>query len=245
VAALYAIPLELSRGRGLRRYGFHGTSFAYLTERLSALLGRGPQGMRFILCHLGNGASVCAVRDGRSVDTSMGLTPLEGLVMGTRSGDIDPGLVLHLLTAEGMSAERVGALLNHESGLLALGGHSDVRDLQKAAAAGDERAALALDLFAYRVRKYIGAYTAALGGLDALAFTGGIGEHSALLRGKICEGLGCLGVTLDAALNEGVGDGEVRISAAAGPVSVWVVPTDEEKQLAREAVRVARPSGAG
>ncbi len=237
VAALYAIPLELGRGRGLHRYGFHGISHAYVAGRLTVLLGRGSERTRLIVCHLGNGASTCAVRDGRSVDTSMGLTPLEGLVMGTRCGDVDAGLVLHLLTSEGLSAERVGQLLNHESGLLGLGGHADVRELERAARAGDARAGLALDVFAYRVRKYVGAYVAALGGLDALAFTGGIGEHSTLLRGKICQGLGCLGVELDDALNETASAGEVRIGR--GAVEVWVVPTDEEKQVAREAALLA------
>src|SRR5262249_55073640 len=155
----------------------------------------------------------CAVRDGRSVDTSMGLTPLEGLIMGTRCGDVDPGLVLHLLTAEGMSPAEVDDLLNHQSGLLGLGGHGDVRDLQQAAQQGDARASLALDAFAYRVRKYIGAYTAALGGLDALAFTAGIGEHSPLVRRLVCARLECLGVRLDPARNDSPGEGEARISA--------------------------------
>src|SRR5262249_39811724 len=168
--------------KGLRRYGFHGTSHEYVSARLLERLGRGPAGTRLITCHLGNGASVCAVRDGRSVDTSMGLTPLEGLVMGTRCGGVDPGLVLHLLQGEGMTPAEVDDLLNHHSGLLGLGGNSDVRDLQGALAQGDERARLALDVFAYRLRKYVGAFAAALGGLDALAFTGGIGEHSALVR---------------------------------------------------------------
>src|SRR5262249_37313885 len=151
-------------------------------------------------CHLGNGASVCAVRDGVSIDTSMGLTPLEGLVMGTRSGDVDPGLVLHLIRSEGMSAAQVDHLLEHESGLKGLGGSGDVRDLQKAAAGGDAAATLALDAFAYRVRKYVGAYAAVLEGLDAIAFTGGIGEHSSLVRRLVCRGLAWLGVRLDDAV---------------------------------------------
>ncbi len=238
VAALYAIPLELARDKGLRRYGFHGTSHRYVAGRLIERLGAART--RLITCHLGNGASVCAVRDGRSVDTSMGLTPLEGLVMGTRCGDFDPGLLLYLLREEKKSAADVDRLLNHESGLAGLGGDADVRRLQERAAAGDERAELALNLFAYRVRKYVGAYTAVLEGLDALAFTAGIGEHSALVRRKVCEGLGWLGVRLDAALNERPGPGEVRISPADAAVQVWIIPTDEESQIARETADVLR-----
>jgi acetate kinase len=234
VAALYALPRELSERLGLRRFGFHGTSHAYVSAELARCLGRGPQGTRLIVCHLGNGASVCAVRDGKSVDTSMGVTPLEGLVMGTRSGDVDPGLLLYLLTAEGMSPAQLDDLLNHQSGLRGLAGSGDVRQLQQSAAAGDEKARLALAIFAYRVRKYIGAYTAALGGLDGLAFTGGIGEHSVLVRGMVCEGLECLGIRLDAERNEQPGKGNARISAADAAVQVWVIPTDEEKQIARE-----------
>jgi acetate kinase len=238
VAALYALPWELSQRLGLRRYGFHGTSYQYVSRALLDCLGRGPEGTRLVVCHLGNGASVCAVRDGCSVDTSMGLTPLEGLVMGTRSGDVDPGLLLHLLVHEKMTPSQLDDLLNHQSGLRGLAGTGDVRDLQRAAAGGDARARLALEVFAYRVRKYVGAYTAALGGLDALAFTGGIGEHSAVVRDLVCRGLECLGVCLDARLNENLGAGALRISAAEGPVQVWVVPTDEEKQIARETAAV-------
>jgi acetate kinase len=238
VAALYALPLEMAREKGLRRYGFHGTSHRYVSARLIERLGRGPAGTRVVTCHLGNGASVCAVRDGVSVDTSMGLTPLEGLVMGTRSGDVDPGLVLHLLAREKMSAEQVDQLLNHESGLKGLGGSGDVRDLQQRSAAGDGRAKLALDAFCYRVRKYVGAYAAALGGLDAIAFTAGIGEHSSVVRAGVCEGLAWLGVKLDPALNEKPGPEEARISAVDGAVQVWVIPTDEESQIARETAAV-------
>jgi acetate kinase len=246
VAALYALPLELSRRLGLRRYGFHGISYAYVSARLLDCLGRGPSGTRLVLCHLGNGASVCAVRDGRSVDTSMGLTPLEGLVMGTRCGDIDPGLLLHLLNARRMAPAELDDLLNHRSGLLGLGGHSDMRELEQSAAGGDASARLAIECFAYRARKYVGAYVAALGGLDALAFTAGIGEHSALVRRLVCEGLEGLGVRLDPALNERVQPGgPVRISAADSPAQVWVIPTDEEHQIAREAAGVVGGRGRG
>jgi acetate kinase len=241
VAGLYALRLDLSQRQGLRRYGFHGISYRHVTEQLLASLGRGPAGTRLILCHLGNGASACAVRDGRSVDTSMGLTPTEGLVMGTRSGDVDPGLLLHLLNNEGMSGAGLDDLINHQSGLLGVGGSSDMRDLQKSASGGDRRAALAVDLFAYRLRKYLGAYAAALEGLDAIAFTGGIGQHSAQVRAKTCQGLEWLGVRLDAGLNERAGGrAPERISAAEAPVSVWVIPTDEEKQIAREVAALLR-----
>jgi acetate kinase len=244
VAGLYALPLELSERLELHRYGFHGTSHRYVSQRVLARLGRAG-GTRVVTCHLGNGASVCAVRDGRSIDTSMGLTPLEGLIMGTRSGDIDPGLMLHLLSTEKMTPQQVDDLLNHRSGLLGLGGHADVRQLQQAASAGDERARLALEAFAYRVRKYIGAYAAALEGVDAVAFTGGIGEHAVELRGLIAGRLGWLGARLDAGLNQqATGKEEMRISAEGSAVQLWVIPTDEELQIAHETVEVlATPAG--
>jgi acetate kinase len=244
-AALYALPLDLSTRLGLRRYGFHGISHRYVAGQLLERLGRGAAGTRLIVCHLGNGASVCAVRDGRSVDTSMGLTPLEGLVMGTRCGDIDPGLLLHLLNTEGLTGAQLDDLLNHQSGLLGLGGSGDVRDLQRSAAGGDARANLALDAFAYRLRKYLGAYTAALEGLDAVAFTGGIGEHSALVRARVCQGLGWLGLRLDPGLNERAGGKAPERISAEGAVPVWVIPTDEERQMAREVAALLRGRPAG
>jgi acetate kinase len=168
----------------------------------------------------------------------MGLTPLAGLVMGTRSGDVDPGLLLYLLREEKYTANALDDLLNHKSGLLGLGGHGDMRDLTKALQAGDQRAALALDVFAYRARQYIGAYAAALEGLDAIAFTAGIGEHSALVRARICAGMAWLGVQLEPTVNEQPGAGEVRISASGSAVPVWIIPTDEESQIARETAGV-------
>ena len=237
VAYTYALPVELSAQYKLRRYGFHGISHAYVSGRLIELLGRGAEGTKIISCHLGSGASVCAVRDGQSIDTSMGLTPMEGLVMGTRSGDVDPGLVLYLIRTAGMSANEVDSLLNHQSGLRGLSGLSpDVRELEQAERAGDKNAELALEVFAYHARKYIGAYAAALEGLDAVAFTGGIGEHSASMRRRICKGLDFLGLRLDDDLNE-AGDGRVamRISKDSGAVQMWVIPTDEERQIARSA----------
>ena len=236
VAARYALPLEWAQNNELRRYGFHGISHKYVTGKLLACLRREAKGTRLITCHLGNGASVCAVRDGRSVETSMGLTPMEGLVMGTRSGDVDPGLVLHLITSLRMSAEQVDELLNRKSGLLGLSGRSgDVRDLEQAAGAGDARAEAALESFAYRARKYVGAYAAVLGGVDAIAFTGGIGEHSPGMRARICRGLEFLGIELDPARDGSPSATEARrISRESCAVSVWAIPTDEELQIARE-----------
>ena len=245
VAYTYALPWELSARLGLRRYGFHGLSHQYVSGRLLECLGRQTEGTRLITCHLGSGASVCALRNGQSVDTSMGMTPLEGLVMGTRSGDVDPGLLLYLLREQKMTAKNLDDLLNQQSGLKGVSGlSSDVRDLEKAAAEGDNpqskaRAALALALFAYRARKYIGAYAAALGGLDAVAFMGGIGERSASMRTRICDGLGFLGLHLNPDANQNAdGKQAACISPKGSSVAVWVIPTDEERQIAREVAGV-------
>jgi acetate kinase len=236
VAAHYALPRDLAAQHHLRRYGFHGISYSYVTERLLTALGRPAEGTRLILCHLGGGASVCAVQDGRSVDTSMGFTPLEGLIMGTRSGDIDAGLVLYLIRELHMSTDDVDKLLNKESGLLGLSGgcSNDTRDLEEAEAKGDTSASEALEAFAYRIRKYIGAYAAAMGSVDALAFTDKIGTHRAALRARICQGLELLGLGLDEGRNVDVtGSDPVAIGAGDGR-RVWVAPTDEERQVARE-----------
>jgi acetate kinase len=213
----YAIPADVA----VRRYGFHGISYSYVSSRVDA--------RRHIICHLGSGASVCAVLDGKSVDTSMGFTPMEGLVMGTRSGDIDPGAILEL-QREGIDADE---LLNEKSGLLGVSGVSaDVREVEKAAKSGNADAELALDLFAYRAAKYIGAYAAVLGGVDALTFTAGIGENSSSIRSRICGRLGFLGVELDEDSNRASRKDERRISR--GPVNVWVIPTNEELEIARQ-----------
>jgi acetate kinase len=217
---------------------------------VAALGDRGPQS-RVVTCHLGNGASLCAVRAGQSVDTTMGLTPMEGLVMGTRAGDVDPGLVLHLLRAFGKTVDEVEDLLNRQSGLRGLSGRSgDARDLERAAADGDARADLALEVFAYRAAKGIGAYAAALEGLDAIAFSGGIGEHSAEMRRRICRRLAFLDLRIDEARNSAAVAEPVRISAAvAEPVRIsadgaavdaWVIPADENREIAREALELAR-----
>lgn len=231
VAARYALPADLTARLQLRRYGFHGISYRYVSERLALHLGSMPS--RMVICHLGNGASVCALQDGRSIDTSMGFTPLEGLIMGNRSGDVDPGLLLHLLRAGHLSLPQLDDLLNHQSGLQGLSGSSsDVRDLEKAESAGDSAAHLALECFAYRVRKYIGAYAAALGGIDALVFTGGIGEHSASLRARICQNLEFLKLNLDSDYHPPPSGRD--LTALNSQHTVWIVPTDEERQIARE-----------
>lgn len=244
VATRYAIPSGLAERHALRRYGFHGISHRCVSERLLRCLGREAQGTRLITCHLGNGASLCAVRDGRSIDTSMGLTPLEGLVMGTRSGDVDPGLVLHLMTALHMSAADVDELLNHRSGLLGLSGVSgDMRQVRAAALAGDGRAEAALESFAYRARKYIGAYAAAMAGVDAIAFTGGIGQYAPDMRARIGRGLEFLGARIDASRNDSATGGTPQcVSGEESPVPLWVIPTDEEGQIARELFALLRES---
>ena len=244
VAALYALPRELSEQYALRRYGFHGISHRYVSQQLLLATGRAVIGSKLITCHLGNGASVCAIRDGKSIDTSMGMTPMEGLVMGTRCGDIDPGLLLHLMTQANMTREQLDDLLNHRSGLLGLSGiASDLRDIEQAAASGDARANLAFDIFAYRIRKYIGAYSAALGGLHALAFAGGIGEHSTESRQRICTGLRSLGIHLDPQRNTSASsDQPTRLHADFSGVEVWLIPADEELQIAREVRQMVQES---
>ena len=242
VASTYALPFELSARYGLRRYGFHGISHSYVSGRLIERLGRGEKGTRIITCHLGSGASVCAVRDGQSIDTSMGLTPMEGLVMSTRSGDVDPGLVLYLIRTVGMTPSEVDDLLNHQSGLRGLSGLSgDLRDLEQAAQEKDKRAELALEIFAYRTCKYIGAFAAALKGLDAVAFTGGIGEHSASMRRRICRGLEFLGLRLEDERNRAaIGRAEMQIGVEGGAVQIWVIPTDEEREIASSTQKYCR-----
>jgi len=242
VAYRYALPTDLSKRFNLRRYGFHGLSHQYVSGRLLHCLGRGPSGTKLITCHLGSGASLCAVKDGRSVDTSMGMTPLEGLVMGTRAGDVDPGLLLYLMRTQKMTAAQLDDMLNQHSGLKGLSGQSgDVRDLEQAATDGNAQAELALAIFAYRVRKYLGAYAAVLEGLDAVAFTGGIGEHSAPMRERICRGLSFLGLKLDTGRNQAATT-EAKISWDDSPIQAWVIPTDEDRQIAREVAALLRPS---
>lgn len=235
-AYVYALPYELYERDRIRRYGFHGTSHRYVTMRAAEVLGKPLAETNLITCHLGNGCSVTAVRDGKSVDSSLGMTPLEGLVMGTRSGDLDAGVVLHLLDAKGMSPAEVNTLLNKKSGLLGVSGVSnDMRAVKAAADGGNARAQLAIDLFCYRLKKYIGAYVAALGRVDAVVFTGGIGENAAFIREQTCAGLEALGVVLDAAANGCVAGDAVDVAAARSAVRILVIKTDEEALIARDA----------
>jgi acetate kinase len=235
-AYVYGLPYEYLEKKKIRRYGFHGISHRYVSWRYAQLHGKERADFRMITCHLGNGSSVCAIEKGRSIDTSMGFTPLEGLIMGTRSGDVDAGAILHLVAQEHMDAVTLLGVLNSESGLKGLSGISnDMRDLERAANDGNERAKLAIDAFCYRVRKYIGMYLAAMNGADVLIFTGGIGENASGIRARICEGLGNLGITIDSAANERTSNDAREIGSSAIPV--WVVPTDEELLIARDTMR--------
>jgi acetate kinase len=227
-AYTYAVPPEL----GLRRYGFHGTSFAYVSREAARILGElGRPHARMVILHLGNGASACAVHDGVSVETSMGLTPLEGLVMGTRSGDIDPGALISL----GLGPDELDELLNHRSGLLGLAGRSDLREVEQAAQDGEAAASLALEVYAHRIRAYVGAYAAQLGGIDALVFTAGVGEHGAAMRARVVRGLEFLGLELDPARNE---RSETLIGVDDAAAGILVVPTNEELEIARQTLQV-------
>lgn len=234
-AYTYAINSELARTHGIRRYGFHGTSYRYVAGRAAALLGKDLADLKLIVFHLGNGASVCAIDGGRSIDTSMGMTPLEGLVMGTRSGNIDPGALFHLGRA-GMDLPGLDHLLNRESGLLGLAGTGDMRDVQEAADGGEERAKAALAVYYHRLRHYLGAYLVTLGGADAIVFTAGVGENNAATRYETVKGLETFGIAMDVEANAAPNSGERIISASSSPVSVLVVPTNEELQIARESV---------
>ncbi|MCE2900042.1 MAG: acetate/propionate family kinase [Gemmatimonas sp.] len=240
-AYLYAIPYPLYRRHRIRRYGFHGTSHRSIAYRFRKLTGRSKRDVRIVTLHLGNGCSACAIRGGESIDTSMGFTPLEGLVMGTRSGDIDAALLDYIAAKEGLSLPQVEALLNNQSGLLGVSGlTNDMRDLlAEANELQDRRARLAITMFCYRVRKYVGAYLAALGGADAIVFAGGVGENSAEIRGRVCEDLEWAGLTVDATANAAlVGGREGRFSAEGSRLEAWVVPTDEELLIARDTYRV-------
>jgi acetate kinase len=244
-AYVYALPYNLYEENGIRRYGFHGTSHRYVsgrTTKFMAAKGYDAADLKVITCHLGNGGSMAAIIGGKVVDTTMGMTPAEGLVMGTRSGDLDPAILLYLQKQFKMSAEDVDNLINKKSGLLGVTGKSsDMRDVEDLAKSGDERARLALDIFCYRVRKYIGAYAAAMGGLDAVVFTGGIGENSPTVRAECCKGLEFLGVEMDPEANA-AGRGERDISRESSKVRVLVIPTNEELMIARETAQVVEGS---
>ncbi len=231
-AYLYGLPWELYEKYKIRRYGFHGTSHRFVAARAMTLMKRVPENTNIITSHLGNGASVTAIEHGRSIDTSMGFTPLEGLMMGTRCGDIDPA-ILGFLAARGYTPEQLNTMLQKKSGLLGLSGISnDLRDLEAEAAQGNQRAQLALEVYAYRVRKYIGAYVANLVKVDALVFTGGIGQHGVKMRERICHRLENLGIFMDYALNVSLGSGEGIVSSPFSPIAILVVPTNEEQQIA-------------
>ncbi|WP_434596790.1 acetate kinase [Streptomyces sp. A5-4] len=233
-AARYAIDVETADAHRIRRYGFHGTSHAYVSRETAKLLGKDPSEVNVIVLHLGNGASASAVRAGRCVDTSMGLTPLEGLVMGTRSGDIDPAVVFHLERVAGMSTDEIDVLLNKKSGLVGLCGDNDMREIRRRVDEGDQQALLAFEIYIHRLKKYIGAYYAVLGRVDAVAFTAGVGENAAPVREAAIAGLAELGLAVDADLNAVRADGARLISPEYTRVAVAVVPTDEELEIARQ-----------
>lgn len=238
-AYMYALPYELYTKYGVRRYGFHGTSHRYVSQRVCEFLGVKPAGKRIITCHIGNGASIAAVKDGKCVDTSMGLTPLEGLIMGTRSGDIDAGAVTFLMDKLGLDTAGISNLLNKKSGLAGVsGGKSDFRDILAAIAAGNDQARLAKEMYTYRIKKYIGQYAAAMGGVDIILFTGGAGENQWEVREGATRGLEFLGVKIDEAKNHSVRATEDIISTPDSPVTVCVIPTDEELMIATDTLSI-------
>jgi len=234
-AYLYGLPMDLYRKHGIRRYGFHGTSHAYVAQEAARYLRRPLEELKMITCHLGNGCSITAFERGRSIDTSMGFTPLEGLVMGTRSGDVDPAVPLYLIKDLGMDPDEVDDLLNAESGLKGLCGERDMRDIQEQARQGREAAQAAIDVFVYRIQKYIGAYTAALGGVDAIVFTAGIGENSPYIRQEVLRPFGYLGLKIDEMKNQ---EGQTVFSRADSSVHAMRVPTNEELVIARDTCRL-------
>ena len=240
-AFLYGLPYEAYEKYHIRRYGFHGTSHKYIAQQAAVLMGDHMSNLRIISCHLGNGASVCAIKYGKSIENSMGFTPLQGLVMGTRCGDIDPAIIPYLMRKENMSSEELNDYLNTKSGVLGISGiSSDFRDIENAAAEGNERAQLALDVYVHKVRSYIGSYAAVMGGVDAIVFTAGLGENSALMRDKICNGLEYLGTRIDLERNNIRGVAR-EISVANSKVKIYTIPTNEEIMIARDTKRICGP----
>lgn len=240
-AYLYGIPYEFYTRDKLRRYGFHGTSYRYVSARYAELRNAPLDKLKLVACHLGNGCSVCAIDRGKSIDTSMGFTPMDGLLMGTRPGELDPAAVLYLVQRDPQGADGVQIMLNQRSGLLGLtGGTSDMRDLLKQRDAGNDRARDAVDVFCYRVVKYIAAYSAVLGGADAILFTGGIGENAAPIRAQVCEGLRSLGVELNSQRNDAESDKERLVTADEARLPAYVIPTNEELMIARDTFRLTR-----
>lgn len=236
---LYPIPLVLYRKHQVRRYGFHGTSHDYVSERAARFIGKPLAELKMVTCHIGNGASCAAILNGQSVDTSMGMTPLEGLMMGTRSGDIDPAIVPYVMGKEELTMNEVNSMLNKHSGLMAISGlSSDMREIQQSMAAGDGSAVLAFDMYEYRLRKYIGSYAAAMNGLDVLVFTAGVGENSSILREAVCRNLTFLGLEIDEEANRQRAHGDRAISTVGSRVTVLVIPTNEELVIARDTYRL-------
>jgi acetate kinase len=232
---MYALPYSLYKKYGIRRYGFHGTSHSYVSKRACEILNVDYKTQKMITCHLGNGASITAIKNGKSLDTSMGLTPVEGLIMGTRSGDVDAGALTLIMEKEEIDFSSLNTLLNKHSGVLGISGiSSDMREVESAAAEGDERAVLSLKMYDYRIKKYIGAYAAAMGGVDLLIFTGGIGENSCETRENICKDMEFLGLEFDRQKNDGVRSKELVISKKGSKVTVMIVPTNEEFVIASE-----------
>lgn len=238
-AYMFAVPYKYYEKYSVRRYGFHGISHNYVSNRYFELTKRERLGSRIIVCHLGNGSSITAIKDGKVVDTSMGFTPLDGLIMGTRCGGIDPSVVTYIAKKEGKTPDEMSDLMNKQSGFLGISGiSSDCRDLQAACSTGDERADLALDMLAYQIKKFVGGYSAAMGGVDAVIFTGGIGENDCTVRHNVCKNMEFLGIEIDLDLNEQVHGQEKKLSLPGSKVEVYVIPTNEEIMIAREALNI-------
>ncbi|NLX80291.1 MAG: acetate kinase [Proteiniphilum sp.] len=238
-AYMYGIPRSLYEKYGIRRYGFHGTSHRYVSQRVCEFLGVPFEEQRIITAHIGNGGSVTAIKNGKSIDTSMGMTPVEGLIMGTRSGDIDPGVVSFIMEKEHMGTQGISTLLNKFSGVLGISGiSSDMREIENGYYEGNERAVLAMNMYNYRIKKFVGAYTAALGGCDILVFTGGVGENQALTREYVCKNMEYMGIELDEELNNSVRAKEIVISKPTSKVKVLIIPTDEELTIAQDTLEI-------
>jgi len=237
-AYLYAVPYEYYKELKIRRYGFHGTSHKYVAKNVAKAMGRNPEDINVITVHLGNGGSITAVKRGKCIDTSMGMTPLAGIMMGTRCGDLDPAIAMHIAQEKNISAKEVDSILNKKSGLIGICGMNDMRDIHEAAADGDEKAQLAVNMYSYRVKKYIGAYFAALGTVDAIAFTAGIGENDDIVRASVCNNMEGLGLRIDLTANAGRIATEKKISAGSSKVQIWVIPTNEELQIAQDTVAI-------
>ncbi|WP_294081367.1 acetate/propionate family kinase [Proteiniphilum sp. UBA5384] len=238
-AYMYGIPYSLYEKYGIRRYGFHGTSHRYVSERVCEFLGVPYEEQRIITAHIGNGGSVTAIKNGKSMDTSMGMTPVEGLIMGTRSGDVDPGAISYIMEKEHMGTNGISTLLNKFSGVLGISGiSSDMREISAAIESGNERAALAMETYNYRIKKYIGSYAAVLGGVDILVFTGGVGENQAVTRRDVCRNMEYMGIELDEALNDAVHGKEAVISKPSSKVKVVIIPTDEELTIANDTIKI-------